>query len=279
MISLKQQYFSGFEVRKMNILYEKKTNDIEIRSSSMPSPAPHIHKEMEFIFVEKGCTTAIADNKQYIVESGNLFIAFPNQLHFFKNSVSGKFRVIIVNPAIIYGAPAFVKNKIPENNVINLTDNPFLLQTINCLFGENAKTSRTTQCGYINILFGKIMPILSLKSNMNSSNTTIKTVLDYCCHHYFEELTLDSVSDVLHLNKYYISHLINNLLNISFTDYINSLRIYDACTRLRETEEKIADISEDVGFGTIRSFNRSFKELMNLTPYQYRKEYQSSEKR
>ena len=33
---------------------------------------------------------------------------------------------------------------------------------------------------------------------------------------------------------------------------------------------KIADISEDVGFGTIRSFNRSFKQIMKVSPAEYR---------
>ena len=42
---------------------------------------------------------------------------------------------------------------------------------------------------------------------------------------------------------------------------------------LEDTETKISDISEDVGFGSIRSFNRAFKDTMNTTPLEYRSQF------
>ena len=42
---------------------------------------------------------------------------------------------------------------------------------------------------------------------------------------------------------------------------------------LKDTETKISDISEDVGFGSIRSFNSAFKDTMNITPLEYRSQF------
>ena len=64
--------------------------------------------------------------------------------------------------------------------------------------------------------------------------------------------------------------MINRKLNQNFNEYINNLRIAEACNLLRETNIKIADISEDVGFGTIRSFNRAFKQITGISPAVYR---------
>ena len=47
-------------------------------------------------------------------------------------------------------------------------------------------------------------------------------------------------------------------------------RVREACHLLLYTDRKIADISEEVGFGSIRSFNRAFLKLIDLTPAQYR---------
>ena len=62
----------------------------------------------------------------------------------------------------------------------------------------------------------------------------------------------------------------NKRLKQNFNEYINNLRIAEACNLLRESDKKIADISEDVGFGTIRSFNRAFKLSIGVSPAEYR---------
>ena len=48
------------------------------------------------------------------------------------------------------------------------------------------------------------------------------------------------------------------------------LRVSAACELLLETRGRIADISEEVGFGSIRSFNRAFLKIMGRTPKEYR---------
>ena len=50
------------------------------------------------------------------------------------------------------------------------------------------------------------------------------------------------------------------------------LRVNKACSLLDETDKKVIDISEEVGFGSLRSLNRSFLEIMGTTPIKYRNE-------
>ena len=115
-----------------------------------------------------------------------------------------------------------------------------------------------------------ILPGLKLKTVNAENNSAFYNIIDFCTHNYKDDITLDYVAESLHLSKYYISHLINKRLKQNFNEYINNLRITEACNLLRETDTKIADISEDVGFGTIRSFNRAFKQIMNVSPAEYR---------
>ena len=62
----------------------------------------------------------------------------------------------------------------------------------------------------------------------------------------------------LHLSKFYISHLFSQKLHLSYSDYIRSLRISEACRLLTETSLGITEISYQVGFPTPRTFNRAF---------------------
>ena len=79
------------------------------------------------------------------------------------------------------------------------------------------------------------------------------------------------LSDKLGLNRYYISHLFSKKLGMRFNDYINSLRISEACRMLLNSDDSVTDICFHVGFGTLRTFNRAFIRHTGRTPSEYRK--------
>ncbi|HNV47732.1 MAG TPA: helix-turn-helix transcriptional regulator, partial [Spirochaetota bacterium] len=53
-------------------------------------------------------------------------------------------------------------------------------------------------------------------------------------------------------------------------DYVNELRVRDAAAMLDGTSENIIDIAFAVGFESLRTFNRAFLKVMNVTPTEYR---------
>ena len=54
--------------------------------------------------------------------------------------------------------------------------------------------------------------------------------------------------------------------------YVDRLRLEEAKKRLLQTDEKIIDIAVSVGFGSLSTFNRFFKEQTGETPQAYRKD-------
>ena len=79
------------------------------------------------------------------------------------------------------------------------------------------------------------------------------------------------MEEELHLSKYYISHLFGSKIGTGFNDYINALRVSEACRYLRRTNKSITEISALVGFGTLRTFNRAFFKQVGMSPSEYRK--------
>jgi AraC-like DNA-binding protein len=57
---------------------------------------------------------------------------------------------------------------------------------------------------------------------------------------------------------------------MSFTEYINSLRLKDAVILLGQSDLSIEDISKKTGFGTVRTFQRQFQMKYNMSPKDYR---------
>lgn len=87
-----------------------------------------------------------------------------------------------------------------------------------------------------------------------------------------EHLTLKTLATKLELPEYKTRALINQTLGYrNFNDFINQLRIKEACERLAdEPETPILNISLDVGYRTLSSFNRAFKDIKDTTPSEYR---------
>nr|WP_279306965.1 helix-turn-helix transcriptional regulator [Marinobacter sp. BGYM27] len=89
-----------------------------------------------------------------------------------------------------------------------------------------------------------------------------------------ERLTLAMLAAETELPEYRLRSMINKTLGYrNFNDYINQLRIADAATRLVcEPETPVLNISLDVGYRTLSSFNRAFREITGTTPTAYRQQ-------
>lgn len=89
-----------------------------------------------------------------------------------------------------------------------------------------------------------------------------------------EKLTIKKLSTELNLSDYKLRKLVNTHLGYrNFNDYINQLRVNEAAKRLvEERESPILNISLDVGYRSLTSFNRAFKEYFDVTPTEYRQQ-------
>ncbi len=102
-------------------------------------------------------------------------------------------------------------------------------------------------------------------------SSALRSVIVYCTRHYGEDISLTILEDKLGLNRYYISHLFSGKLGMKFNDYINSLRVSEACKMLLNSDDSVTDICFHVGFETLRTFNRAFVKNTGKTPSEYRK--------
>lgn len=105
----------------------------------------------------------------------------------------------------------------------------------------------------------------------NNMRLVIKKAIAYIQTHLQDELTLKQMSDYTHLSTSYFGVLFKQYMGKSFVNYVNQIRIEKALEYLRNTDMKIYEIAEEVGFASLPYFNRVFKQVSSLTPNEYRK--------
>jgi YesN/AraC family two-component response regulator len=90
------------------------------------------------------------------------------------------------------------------------------------------------------------------------------------------DFSLDVLSNIMGINHYYLSSVINSNWGNNFNDMVNTFRIENAKKILRNSENlniKTIDICFEVGFNSSTTFYRVFKEKVKMTPKQYRKKF------
>ena len=78
------------------------------------------------------------------------------------------------------------------------------------------------------------------------------------------------LADALAVPEHQITRVLNAGLGQSFTQFVNAYRIAEARRLLTESELQITEIAFRVGFNSLATFNRVFKEITGTTPRAYR---------
>ncbi|MGN7455729.1 AraC family transcriptional regulator [Paenibacillus pasadenensis] len=109
---------------------------------------------------------------------------------------------------------------------------------------------------------------METRSNGQTRRLIEQAVL-FLQRNYMRDISLDHCADHIGTNPFFLSKSFKQVTGVNFIDYLTGLRVDKAKELLRESELKIQDIAEQVGYQH-SYFNRIFKKLEGMTPTRYR---------
>lgn len=234
---------------------------------------PHIHDDIELVFVKKGGATAYCDGKKYILKENSFFLVFPNQVHHYSGCSEGEYVVIIAKPSNLFSFKGIFEEGVPASAVWSFEkgqdDNAVGLLDIAIKEFSRDGYNAVIEA-YLTAILGKLLNFYDIKKTKTDRETVLQ-ILQYCTAHYKEAISVNSVARDLHISRSTVSHIFSSRLSMSFCDYVNSLRLIDAEQLLKNKNYSITEISYLCGFSTIRTFNRAFLKRHGVSPTEYRK--------
>lgn len=111
-----------------------------------------------------------------------------------------------------------------------------------------------------------------LKQNMyDSTNYSVNTkkALDYIHKNYHKDMSLEDTASYINVSSSYLSRIFKEECKVSYSRYLNQLRVDKAKLLIENGDVRIKDIVEKVGFQNYNYFFKVFKELVNMTPHEY----------
>lgn len=99
----------------------------------------------------------------------------------------------------------------------------------------------------------------------------IKQILIQISHHYSDNnISIKTFANEFSVNPSYLGQLFRSQTGKYFNDYLLSVRLDSAKIYLSNTDLKIGEIAEKVGFNSQSYFNRIFKSTTGVSPLEYR---------
>ena len=108
------------------------------------------------------------------------------------------------------------------------------------------------------------------ENNGRRKHWMIDEVLQYVEENYNTALSTRDIAGRFFMNTSYFSKLFNEQMGCNFSNYVIDLRIKKAKIMLTQTNMKLYDIADAVGYTNVQYFSTIFKEKEGLTPSAFR---------
>ena len=258
----------------------------------------HWHPEMEIDLVREGSAVFSIGGESFPVNAGNAVWINQDRLHMIHPADPGVSTVILsilFHPAYLFEQnDSFLATKYCEplknneglSHLILSRDDEYgvrALENINTILETNLKLSFGYELETKSRLCALWLQLLEKSSRIDFDTdkvsqatideTRVKEALIYMHSAFSSKVTLDMISDSIHVSKSECCRCFKRSLGMSPFDLLLEQRIYEAARRLQRSEKKtesMQDLAMATGFPNPSYFNRIFKKFLECTPREYR---------
>lgn len=275
-MQLKQEY----ELIKHNIIKTFKIFLVELDYRTS-----HIHKDFEICFVLSGTVNVLSRELHTVAQKNDFFVLNPFQPH--ELNATGHSVILsiqipadfckeyypeICNTEFDFCTGSSVMPKEQTNELlllsVSLARNYFLMDNA----FELICTSDVNEILYRLIVS---FPNTIIDENEQKRNRAryerTRRIIQYIDDHYTERLFLSEIAERENLSLTYLSHFFKDCFQMSFQDYLQSVRCEKARQILLSTDLNMLEICLECGFSDIKYLNKEFNKHYGFSPKEYRR--------
>lgn len=103
-----------------------------------------------------------------------------------------------------------------------------------------------------------------------SKHARIAQVVDHVTKHFHEAFSVAQAAELANMTEITFSRNFQTVTGHSFVDFLNRIRIGQACAMLYASDDQITSIAQESGYKNLANFNRHFLKVKGITPSEYR---------
>jgi AraC-like DNA-binding protein len=245
----------------------------------------HYHPEYELTYIVRGSGYRIVGNSHEHFSAGDLVLLGSNLPHTWwgkqedgspSEAIVIQFSNAFIEPFLQLQESQSIKELLTKASRGLRWDNDQML------FHSIEELGDQTEFNRILSLLSILQTLSQIESSQLASDSyqnvlskkfesRINKVCSYLQLHFSESISLKQVADLVYMSESNFCKFFKKATSTTFSDYLNDLRINEACHLLLSTEDNISKIAHDSGFESLSYFNRVFLRKKHLTPSEFRK--------
>ena len=258
----------------------------------------HYHDYIELLYGLSGHFDAHLNDGIHQFGPGDLVLINSGEVHQIETSSEkgGHYYVVRFEPEVIYTIsqnilemryvlPFTLNNynhqKVFEHNIIDDTIIPEMIENIMKEFDDKKYGYELAIKAYICRVFLWILrywkrsgtKLYNLYNMDLAMLEKLQKALSYVAKHYSEDIKVTEIAKMCNVSYSYFSRNFNRIMNTSFSDYLNYVRISEAEKLLITTNLNITEIAMKVGFSSSSYFIKQFKDHKKMSPKKYKKTF------
>ena len=240
-------------------------------------PYSHCHVAYEIYILKSGERTVTIEDMEYTAKAMDATLFSSNTSHISRGDTPFSGICIHFSERYIdlYFTTAAKKQlmKCFKHKVISLSDTDFeTIQRISDNFKENASNNFLILAFILDILNRSVNSVdLGVSAGSEKKIKKSQRVIEYVNENYVYIKKISDITDIFNLSENYVFQIFRKNYSMTPKQYINKLRINNACHRLKYEKKSIKSIALDCGFDSYEHFINVFKKAVGCTPSEYKK--------
>ncbi len=273
------------------------------RESYFEMKREHYHSYYEFYYLLSGSRKFFLNNKIFHINSGDLVAIPKGEIHrttFISEGIHERIALCFSDEAVRpllqdIGEPAFkecfrqYRISVPANRreYLEALFERLLAEIYLQESGENDELSAALCRRYCEeiILFvircqrhaaperagAMLETVLEKQERAEQPDIGIESAALYMSRHYYENITLKQMAEFCGMSESHFSKRFKKGTGFGFKEYLNEVRMRNACGLLVHTGKSVTEIASLCGFMDSNYFGDAFKKKKGMSPRQYRK--------
>lgn len=246
------------------------------RTSQWSMPNFHYHDAYEIRILEEGSHQYILDGTLYNIKPYDCVMHKPGILHKSHNTADFKRIAIYFTDVFLNkyfgnsGKKVLLKSF--EKPIVSLDKTSYdIIKKISLhLMDENINSPDNTIFIYLSYILNIICNSPVFVPKPDTANSQISAVLTYINQNYASIKTIDDIAREFYITKYYLAHKFKESTGTTIIQYMNSVRLRNACNLLINTKMSVTQIAQQCGYNSSIYFCNIFKKIYSSTPSQFR---------
>lgn len=226
-----------------------------------------VHSHLEIIFVLKNSIEVSVSGKKYVVNEGSMIFIMPYEVHGYFVEDSEVF-IIACPPEYISEYRELFGGRSFEFPCTSFT------KVHSVIISDLVKNGCKDDLQKKALIYSAVSEFIGncpLIERNSFEYDVYRRAIVYISEHYTENISLESAADFVGVTPFHLSRVLNSDGKPGFSEILNSLRIHAAKKMLKQENVSVSEVAFETGYGSIRNFNRVFKQYFGCNPSDIRK--------